>query len=292
MKKCLVALSAALLVAGCGGKPHPAPATPQSATGSVHPAGWATVGPPPTASLSLSSSQTVSMFDTTTVSTVPHHPFADAGYTAGFWPTFFSLRRAFPSAHTVSIAIAAGYRADCLDVELGDATPSEVPGWVWAEKRSGWKRPCVYSDWSEWTSQIRPVLKRAHIHRWEVWEWDAFYDYRPHIDPGFDGTQWTDKAFGRNLDESLILRSFLSIAHPPLSPAPSPKPKPYPKPKPKPHPKPHRPTRLQRLETERNRLRQVLIAQHCRVKHPNAHCRGVLRRGVRLNRAIHHLGGR
>jgi len=226
----LAALVTALIVAGCGHGPS------QSATGSARPAGWATVGPPP--SFGLAPVSTVAMFDSIEVSTVPRDPFALAGYTAGHWPTFIPLRKAFPSAHTVSIAISARYHADCLDVEPGDATPSEVPGWVHSEIKAGWRKPCVYSDWSEWTSQIRPILERARITRSQVWEWDAFYNGAPHIDPGFDGTQWTDRAYGRNLDESRVTRAFLSIAHPALVPAPKPRPKPTPKPKPKPKPKP------------------------------------------------------
>jgi hypothetical protein len=222
------------------------------------------------------------MFDTTTVSTVPARPFALAGYTGGFWPTFRLLRRRWPSAHTVSIAISAREHAACLDVEPGDATPGEVVGWYWADRHAGYGKPCVYSDWWEYTHQIRPVLTGARINRSQVWEWDASYTGRPHIDPGFDATQWTDKAFGRNLDESLVLRSFLSIAHPALKPAP--------KPRPKPKRHPHS-TRLQRRVARRAQLRRVLVEQHCRVKSASAHCRALVRRGGLVNREIRSLGG-
>lgn len=230
------------------------------------------------------------MFDTVDVGTVPADPFALAGYTAGRWPTFLPLRHRWPSAHTVSIAISARYHADCLDVEQWDATPSEVPGWVRSEIKAGWRKPCVYSSWWEFHDQVTPDLARAGIGRSQVWEWDADYTYWPHIDAGFDATQWTDHAFGRNLDESLVTRAFLSIAHPALV-KPTPRPHPKPKRRPKPHHKRVNP-RLKHLYVYRNHLRKVLVEQHCRVKHPDRHCRGVLRSGAVVNRQIHELGGR
>lgn len=228
----LIAAAAALLLVGCGGHSGSSssvvssqPATIQSATGSVAPLGWGRPAPASAHLFALAPRSTSGMFDTITLSTVPHDPFALAGYTAGFWPTFEPLRRAYPGAHVVSIAISARDHADCLDVEPGDATPSEVPGWVRADKRAGWLRPCVYSDWWEFHNEINPILARAGISA--VWKWDADYTFVPHIDAGFQATQWTDRALGRNLDQSLVLRSFLSIAHPPLR-APAPKPKPSP----------------------------------------------------------------
>lgn len=281
MKRLTLAVLAALLLAGCGHGPS------QSAAGSVHPAGWATVGPRP--SFGLAPVSTVEMFDSVDVSTVPRDPFAIAGYTAGRWPTFIPLRKAFPSAHTVSIAISARYHADCLDVEPGDATPGEVPGWVHADERAGYRKPCVYSDWSEWTSQIRPVLERAGIRRSQVWEWDAFYNGVPHIDPGFDGTQWTDRAYGRNLDESLVVRAFLSIAHPPVvEPKPHPKPAPNPKPNPKLAPLIHR---RAELRADLNRRRCRVSPYHGRGRY-HAICKRWLIEGREVNLAIRRLGGR
>jgi hypothetical protein len=152
------------------------------------------------------------MLDTITLETLPTNPFALAGYTGGNWPTFGAMRQRYPHAHTVSIAIAASEYADCLDVEPGDAAPWQAPGWVASERRAGYAKPCVYSSWYEWHEYA--ALRELR----NVWRWDADYTYVPHIDVGFDGTQWTDHAAGLNLDESLVRRPFLSIAHPPLSP--------------------------------------------------------------------------
>jgi hypothetical protein len=278
------------IFAGCG---HSSP--PQSAGGSVHPPGWG--APAPLSQrvplFKLTAGTTATMYDTVSVSTVPHRPFAAAGYTAGNWPTFLPLRRAFPSAHVISIAIASRYYADCLDVEAGDAPASAVPGWVRSEMRAGWRKPCVYSDWWHFTHEVFPVLERAGIHRWQVWKWDADYTYRPHIDRGFDGTQYSNRCLGRNLDCSVVTRSFLAIAHPPLRPAPKPKPKPKPKPRPKPNP--HREAErrhLRALEAEVVKIRRHLLNSGCRVKHPRPACKPLFVRGREVKREIRRLRGR
>lgn len=245
--RCLAALTAVTLIAGCGHN------TTQSATGSVHPAGWGKPAPA-TALLGARPVPTAAMFDSIDVGTIPRGPFALAGYTAGRWPTFVPMRHRWPRAHTVSIAISARYHADCLDVEPGDATPNEVAVWVHADIRAGWRKPCVYSSWWEFHGQVNPALARAHISRSQVWEWDASYTYTPHIDAGFDATQWTDKAYGRNLDESLVTRAFLSIAHPALVP---------PKPRPKPDPR-------VRLRAELRKL-GLLLGAYSRRHDPHGH---------------------
>jgi hypothetical protein len=76
----------------------------------------------------------------------------------------------------------------------------------------------VYSDWSEWTFQIRPLLEAAHIPRSRYIAWDAFYNGIPHIDARFDGTQYTSACLHKNLDCSLVYPRFLRIARPPLEP--------------------------------------------------------------------------
>lgn len=215
---------AALVLAGCGTAGTPR----QSAGGSVHPPGWGQQHAPASEQIPVSrfaAGTSVTQYDSVTLATIPPNPFALAGYTSGFWPTYLPMRSRWPTAHTVSIAVNTGRRADCLDVEPGDATPSQVPGWVRADRQAGFARPCIYSSYFEFVTEIRPALQRAGISRESVWEWDADYTYRAHIDLSFDGTQWTDVAFGRNLDASTVTRQFLSIAQPPLL-APAPKPPP------------------------------------------------------------------
>jgi hypothetical protein len=256
--KLAVLLLTVLAVAGCGSG-HP---VSPSATGSIHPPGWGKPAPPTALARSIfPSASTATMYDSVTLSTVPAFPFAQAGYTAGHWITFGPMRAAWPNAHTVSIAISVRYHADCLDVEPGDATPGEAVAWIRVEMRLGWSRPCVYSDWWEYTHEIDPLLAQAHIHSWQVWKWDADYTHVAHIDPGFDATQWTSTCLGRNLDCSLVLRAFLTIAHPPLLP-----------PKPK-------PSVLNTLIRERERTRRHLIHAGCRVHRPRRACTPLFHHG-------------
>jgi hypothetical protein len=239
MRLTFAALAATLVLAGCGGANHTSPAAPPtaaqpaSATGSIHPPGWGEQGPSPTLGLELAPSEVATMFDSVDIGQIPRDPFADAGYTTGLFPTLEPLRRAWPQAHTISIAVSVGERAACADVEPGDLTPSQAPGWVRADERAGFRKPCLYSDWSAWTSELAPALRRAGIALASVLKWVASFVGRPQLLPGFDADQYDDHCLGRDLDCSLVLRSFLAAAQPPLAP-PVPKPKPRPKPAPAP----------------------------------------------------------
>lgn len=257
MRKCLsmvLALVAALLVAACGGG-HAL---------SAHPPGW---GKPAPVSVrhSVVNVPTGSMFDTITLASLPHGPFALAGYTSGHWPTYLPLRRAFAKAHTISIAVSASFHADCLDVEPGDATPAQAPGWVKADIAAGFKRPCIYSSFWMFVNQVRPLLAKAGIARSSVFEWDADYTSVPHIDASFDATQWTDRALGRNLDESMVELRFLSIASPPYVAPRPPKPRPKPKPKPPVHP-PRKPDAVCGRLAARQSWFAAQLRKHPRVK--------------------------
>lgn len=230
-----IAAACVLALAGCAGGIH------QSAGGSVHPAGWGRTPKGyvlPHALFTLT--PTATMYDSVDVGQIPAHPFAAAGYTAGSWATWPRIRAL--AQHAISIAIHSSYRADCLDDEPGDATPSEAGPWALQDIRAGFRVPCVYSDLSE-----MPAVK-ASLARWlgsgwraRVMLWLAWYRGVPGLVTGYDAVQYWDHCLGRNLDCSTVSLRFLKIAQPPYV-APAPKPKPRPKPKPpvrKPRPAPH-----------------------------------------------------
>lgn len=158
----------------------------------------------------------LTMYDSIYVSQIPKDAKAVAGYTAGHWPTYFTLLREFPHAHILSIAVASKYNADCLDIERGDATNEVAAAWVKRQMARGIKRPVVYTSVSN-AMTLLYVLSRAGIHRDQVKLWTAHYTGVEHLcGPrcGFhmntvaDATQYTNHALGRTLDASLLLDSF------------------------------------------------------------------------------------
>lgn len=159
------------------------------------------------------------MFDSVDVAQIPASATAVAGYTGGSWPTYWDLVKKFPHASVLDIAIVASYDATCLDVEAGDATPAEAPAWVRRQHARGVRRPVVYCSVSA-MDDLLAELERAGIKRKSVRLWTAHYTFAPHIcgphscgelrSTTADGTQWTDQALGRNLDQSLLHEGFFA----------------------------------------------------------------------------------
>jgi hypothetical protein len=156
------------------------------------------------------------MYDSVTLDQVPGDAPAVAGYVGGRWPTYGQLARRVPHARRLSIAVNAGEDADCLDVEPGDAVIAQAAGWVRRQVGRGVKRPVLYTSVSQLQALV-DALERAAIPRGHVRLWSAHYTMRPHLcgpDCGFglqehaDATQYTDRALGRNLDESLCTAGF------------------------------------------------------------------------------------
>lgn len=158
------------------------------------------------------------MYDDVNVSLIPVAAVAVAGYVDGRWPTYAQLVKKFPHAqHVLSIAVFPTDSAQVLDVETGDATISQAVGWVKREHERGNKKPDVYTA-ASWGQKLVDTLSLAGFeygvdYRW----WSAHYTGQPHLcSPkcGFGlkvtahATQWTDKAGGKSLDESLCSAEF------------------------------------------------------------------------------------
>lgn len=78
-------------------------------------------------------------------------PHADmiAGYLSGSFAWAESDWGRFPQATHISIATSAAVNAgDVLDVEQGDATPSQTAGWIAMRKAAGYYRPTIYCSLS------------------------------------------------------------------------------------------------------------------------------------------------
>lgn len=159
------------------------------------------------------------MYDSIDVRAIPRTAKAAAGYVDGHWPTFYQLRKWLPRAQLLSIAVFAKDGADALDIEQGNATPEQAPGWVKNQIKAGKKKPCVYASVSEMVRVLK-ILEASGIPRESVRVITAHYTGKPHLCtakcwPGFpakaDATQWRDSKLDplhRNLDTTLLRRGF------------------------------------------------------------------------------------
>ena len=227
-RSALAAAVACVAVAGCGGDhitkaPTTSTVAPtaQSATGSVHPAGWGQT-PPPASLLKAAptATPTGTMFDAVTWQNIPRDPFAVAGYPFGRYITWGPILSNFPGAHHVSIAVAFLEHAMCGDFEPGDMASSQAGQWALNDMKS-FPRPCEYGDGSNMPAIA--ASDRAWLGpnwRNRVFLWLAWYHNVPGLVSGFDAVQYTDTCLGRGLDCSTVSLAFLSIAQPPYVPAP------------------------------------------------------------------------
>ena len=172
----------------------------------------------------------ITLFDSVDPAQLPSGDgYAYAGYVSGRWPDFAAIKARFPGAHVLSIAIDASHDADCLDVETGDATPAQAPAWWFRQKARGVERPCLYASALAMETGVIPALRRGGIDPAGARLWSAHYSGSAHIcapsscglmSIAADGTQWTDRALGRDLDQSLLAADFFG-APPVPAPVPS-----------------------------------------------------------------------
>lgn len=136
---------------------------------------------------------TRTMFDAITPSRIPHPPAPQlvAGYVGGYWPSFYGyrddtgvwvpgIREVFPTSRPVAIAVQASQDAQVLDVEAGDATPAQAPGWAVRQRRRG-QIPTVYANTSTWPAVVAEFTRQSvPLALW----WEANYDGAAVLAPG------------------------------------------------------------------------------------------------------------
>lgn len=166
-------------------------------------------------------SKTMYMFDDVNVSLMPTNAEAYAGYVDGRFANFTTLARMFPHAHLLSITVF-GNKAECADVETGDMTNASVYEWFKAMQKAGVWRPCIYTSASNMKA-MQETMKANGFPRSSYRLWSAHYNGQAHfcapntcgygLDQA-DATQFTDRALGRSLDESIVADDFFGPVAP------------------------------------------------------------------------------
>lgn len=158
------------------------------------------------------------MYDAVDAAQVPADAQMVAGYLEGHWPSYNALVARFPHARHVSIAIAAHYDAGLvLDVETGDATPAQAPGWVLMRRKAG-VDPTVYCNTSTWPS-VRKAFREQLVA--EPHWWVAQYDGDPTIPAGAVAKQYRDPG---PYDVSSVVAYWPGVDPAPVKPTPPPPP--------------------------------------------------------------------
>lgn len=176
---------------------------------------------------------TTIMYDDVTLDLIPPNPPAVAAYVDGRFANIDEARRRFPHAIILPICVssstdAAGIhiKEEALDDEPGDATNATAVPWTRRQLAKG-RIPVLYTSASN-VAALVATLTAAGISRDRYLIWSAHFTNVPHICgphtcgfPQADATQFTDRALGRSLDESLCSDHFLPRATPPRPPADS-----------------------------------------------------------------------
>lgn len=182
---------------------------------------WREHGVVPAPPVPAPAPQPIPMFDSINVANIPLTAPAAAGYVDGKWQTISALKERVPNAKILTIAAFAADNARCLDVEPGDATPAQAAGWIRRQKARGQKNPVIYCNAGSGQALIDSLTRSGLKYGVDYMWWSAHYDPAqgahfcgPHC--GFNlrvtahATQWTDKANGKSLDESICSPGFFS----------------------------------------------------------------------------------
>ena len=141
------------------------------------------------------------------------------------WPTYAQLEKNFPHARLLDITVNAETNANCLDVENGDATIEQAPDWVKRQIARKVYRPCLYTSAGNLRALVA-TMSAAGVPPLAYRVWSAHYTGQRHLCAPFscgfgvtevDGTQFTSKANGHSLDESVLNPEFFDTP-----PAPEP----------------------------------------------------------------------
>lgn len=160
---------------------------------------------------------TRTMYDTVTVEDIPPNAEMVAGYIDGIYANIGIMRQKFPHAVIVEIAVNSHTNdGDVLDVETGDATPSEAVLWVKMRRQSG-ADPSVYCNASIWP-HVRTAFKSAGVR--EPHYWIAKWDGIASIPDGAVAKQYKNAYSGHHYDSSIVADSWPGVDNQVSNPRP------------------------------------------------------------------------
>ncbi len=142
------------------------------------------------------------MYDSVTPSAIPTDAALVAGYVDGAYAWSAAEWARFPNSVKVRIAVFPNTDdGHVLDVEQGDATPAQAPGWVDMRRAAG-VDPTVYCNASTWSSVIS-AFRSAGVAAPHYWI--AQYDGNPSVPSGAVAKQYNDPpGSGGNYDISVV----------------------------------------------------------------------------------------
>lgn len=153
------------------------------------------------------------MYDNVTLSLIPNMPHAVGCYRNGRFANEEEARRRFPHARILPISVEGRVACDCYDIEQGDYTPDDVPELFKIAREAGVWRPCFYAQLSGIMPAVRQKLSTVVAKREDVRLWVAYYNEQPDLPSWADAHQFTDRALGRSLDESICRSDFFPPHH-------------------------------------------------------------------------------
>jgi hypothetical protein len=147
------------------------------------------------------------MIDSTTPGAIPQSADRVALYFNGRFAATQDQAARFTQARVYWIDVLNTSPAACsiLDIESGDASPADVPGWVAARLEAHPGAVCrLYSNLSTWPAVKAAVADMPGDHRAQVRYWIANPTGIWHLVPGSDATQYAFSPGGINIDLSAV----------------------------------------------------------------------------------------
>lgn len=156
------------------------------------------------------------MYDSVTASDIPVSAQMVAGYVNGPYQWSPADWTRFPDAVKVRIATHANINdGHVLDIEQGNATPDQAPGWV-TMRRAGGADPSVYCSQSTWLT-VQAAFRNAGVPQPHYWI--AHYDNAAVLPDGAVAKQYANAPLaGGHYDLSIVADVWPGIDTKPVTP--------------------------------------------------------------------------